>query len=156
MSLSILFFFFSFLFPSFPPLFPTFFHEVLLQILPCFSIWTKISPGGNGQNIYPCINTHTEQTNNHICATQIYITLHMRGSCKCNFRHGIFKFSPSFFCYILADHGGGFFLNFPRQNCEKPSLRVKVPHLLVSLNLEGAPLVTFSKLILKALKKAPG
>ena len=139
------------------PLFFSFF-QVLLQILPCFSLWKKFPPwgGGNGQNIYPCINTHTEQTNNHICATQIYITLHMRGSCKCNFRHGIFKFSPSFFCYILADHGGGVFLNFPRQNCEKPSLRVKVPHLLVSLNLEGAPLVTFSKLILKALKKAPG
>ena len=35
-------FYHSFLF-SFFPLFPSFFHEVLLQILPCFSIWTKIS-----------------------------------------------------------------------------------------------------------------
>ena len=31
-------------------LFPSFFHEVLLQILPCISILTKL---GNGQNIYP-------------------------------------------------------------------------------------------------------
>ena len=42
------------------PLFPSFFHEVLLQILPCFSLWTKIvSPppgGGNGQYIYPCLS----------------------------------------------------------------------------------------------------
>ena len=34
-------------------LFPSFFHEVLLQILPCFSIWTKIVPL-HGQNIYLC------------------------------------------------------------------------------------------------------
>ena len=30
---------------------------VLLQFLPCFSIWTKIPPlppWGDGQNIYPC------------------------------------------------------------------------------------------------------
>ena len=40
------------------PLFPSFFHEVLVQILPCFSIWTKITPpqgGGDGQKIYPCV-----------------------------------------------------------------------------------------------------
>ena len=35
------------------PLFPSFFQ--VLQILPCFSIWTKIPPpGGDGQNIYSC------------------------------------------------------------------------------------------------------
>ena len=39
-------FFFSF-FPPFPFLF-----QVLLQILPCFSIWT--GGGGEGQNIYSC------------------------------------------------------------------------------------------------------
>ena len=39
-------FYHSFPFFFFSPLFSSFFHEVLHQILPCFSIWTKIVWGG--------------------------------------------------------------------------------------------------------------
>merc|ERR1711860_407770 len=39
---------FSFFF-FFSPLFPSFFHEVLLQILPCFSFWTKNFPPRGGE-----------------------------------------------------------------------------------------------------------
>merc|ERR1711860_5114 len=49
-----LFLFFLFLFSLFffSPLFPSFFHEVLLQILPCFSFWTKNFGGGEMARIY--------------------------------------------------------------------------------------------------------
>ena len=60
----------SFLFFFFSPLILSFF-QVLLQILPCFSIWTKIPPlpprEGNGQNIYPCADIKALNPTQEIC-----------------------------------------------------------------------------------------